>query len=240
MVFRKTHRSWVVLALWALAVSQAWGQAPQGWVSVAAGQNLPRDWEWSAEGQLRTSSSLSRWSEGLVDLGIERAFDALPGWSLGGQWRTSWEWPPEGGWTTSWRWATSAQWRTDIGDHKVGMRLRHQFGGPWMRPWDRARWRVQAKWTHDLPDGWKLEPSVETFLGHRALTTETGIRLEPVALRGRLTLDKKLAKRRHLTFGYQFQSAVHSRPSTPEHTVLLALDLELKKAKRRKKDTPSS
>jgi hypothetical protein len=109
-----------------------------------------------------------------------------------------------------------------------------------MRPWDRARWRVQAKWIHDLPDGWKLEPSVETFLGPRALSTETGIRLEPVALRGRLAIDKKLAKRRHLTLGYQFQSAVRSHPSIPEHTVLLALDLELKKVKKRKKDAPAS
>ena len=233
-----THRSLVMLAIWAVAISQAWAQAPQGWVGVSAGQNLPRDWEWSTEGQVRNAGS--RWSEGLVDLGVKRSFDALPGWSLGGQWRTGWDWPPEGGWTTSWRWATSAQWRTDIGDHKMGLRVRHQFGGPWMRPWDRARWRVQAKWTHDLPDGWKLEPSVETFLGPRALTTETGIRLEPVAVRGRLALDKKLAKRRHLTLGYQVQSAVRSHPSTPEHTVLLALDLELKKAKKRKKDAPAS
>ena len=238
MIPRMTHRCVVALALWAVAMSPSWAQVPQGWFSVSAGQNLPRDWEWSAEGQLR--SAASRWSEGLVDLGIERSFDALPGWSLGGQWRTGWDWPPEGGWTTSWRWATSAQWRTDIGDHKMGLRVRHQFGGPWMRPWDRARWRVQAKWTHDLPDGWKLEPSVETFLGPRALTTETGLRLEPVAVRGRLALDKKLAKRRHLTLGYQFQTAVRSHPSIPEHTVLLALDLELKKAKKRKKDAPAS
>ena len=109
-----------------------------------------------------------------------------------------------------------------------------------MRPWDRARWRIQAKWVHDLPDGWKLEPSVESFLGPRALTTEVGVRLEPVAVRGRLTLDKKLAKRRHLTLGYQVQSAVRSHPSTLEHTVLLALDLELKKVKKRKKDASAS
>ena len=211
-----------------------WAQVPNSWLGLSTGQNLPRGWEWSAEGQLR--SSAATWNEGLLDVGFERSFDALPGWSLGGQWRTSWDWPPEGGWTTSWRWATSAQWRTDIGDHKVGVRVRHQFGGPWMRPWDRARWRVQAKWTHDLPNGWKLEPSFETFLGPRALTTETGVRLEPVAVRGRLAIDKKLTKRRHLTLGYQAQSAVRSQPSALEHTVLLALDLELKKRKKRKKD----
>lgn len=109
-----------------------------------------------------------------------------------------------------------------------------------MRPWDGARWRVQAKWSHDLPDGWKLEPAFETFLGPRTLSTESGLRLEPVALRGRLAMDKKLAKRRHLTLGYQVQSAVHSQPSSPEHTVLLALDLELKKLRKRKKDDPGS
>ena len=226
----------MVLAIWALASSPATGQAPRGWVSVSSGQNLPRDWEWSCEGQLRNAGL--GWSEALVDLGIERSFDALPGWSLGGQWRTGWEWPPEGGWTTSWRWATSARWRMDVGDHKLGVRVRHQFRGSWMRPWDRARWRVQAKWTHDLPDGWKLEPSFETFLGPRALMTETGVRLEPLAVRGRLAIDKKLAKRRHLTLGYQVQSSVRSQPSTPEHTVLLSLDLDFKKVRKRQKESP--
>ena len=131
----------------------------------------------------------------------------------------------------------------DVGDHKLGVRVRHQFRGSWMRPWDRARWRVQAKWTHDLPDGWKLEPSFETFLGPRALMTralmtETGVRLEPLAVRGGLAIDKKLAKRRHLTLGYQVQSSVRSQPSTPEHTVLLSLDLDFKKVRKRQKESP--
>ena len=109
-----------------------------------------------------------------------------------------------------------------------------------MRAWDRSRWRLQAKWVHDLPDGWKIEPSVETFFGPRFLVTEAGVVLEPVALRGRLSVDKKLAKRRELTFGYQVQSAVRSQPSVTEHTVLLALDLELKKRKKRKKEGPET
>ena len=111
--------------------------------------------------------------------------------------------------------------------------MRHQFGGPWMRPWDRARWRLQAKWTHDLPDGWKVIPSVETFWG--ADPSLSASPLAPGAIRGRLAVDKKVAKRRHLTIGYQYQQGVHDHPSRPEHTVLLALDVGLKKVKKRKR-----
>ena len=103
-----------------------------------------------------------------------------------------------------------------------------------MRPWDRARWRLQAKWTHDLPDGWKVIPSVETFWG-----ADPSLSARPMALgavRGRLAVDKKVAKRRHLTVGYQFQQGVHAHPDRPEHTVLLALDVGLKKVKKRTRD----
>jgi len=192
------------------------------------------------EGQLRNASGHARWNEGILDAGVRRSIKAIDGLSLEGQWRTGWEWPYGGGWTTSWRWATSLIWAHDVGDHKVALRVRHQFGGSWMQAWDRSRWRVQCKWTHDLPNGWKLQPAYETFLGAPWTLQEEGGFIRPTAMRGRLALDKKLAKRRHLTLGYQFQIAVRSHPSIPEHTVLLALDLELKKAKKRKKDAPAS
>lgn len=105
-----------------------------------------------------------------------------------------------------------------------------------MRPWDRARWRLQGRWTHDLPNGWKVMPSAETFLGKTWVSTEAGTRLEPMALRGRLMIDKKVTKRRHLVFGYQWQSTLGSFPSWREHTLLMALDVDLKKAKRREKE----
>lgn len=224
----------VLAALMGLTSWALHAQAPASWLAASVGQNLPADWSWSAAGQLRTAPGAVQWREGIVDLRVGQGLDALRGWSVDGTWRTGWDWPLEGGWTTSWRWATSVKWKTDFGDHRLRLRLRHQFGGPWMRPWDRARWRLQAKWTHDLPDGWKLLPSVETFWG-----ADPGLSASPlalVAIRGRLAIDKKLARRRHLTLGYQFQQGVHAHPDRPEHTVLLALDVGLKKVKKRKSD----
>ena len=220
-------------ALMWLASCVLHAQAPGSWLAASVDQNLPADWSWSAAGQLRTAPGAVQWREGIVDLRVGQGLDALPGWSVDGTWRTGWDWPEEGGWTTSWRWATSVKWKTDFGDHSLRLRMRHQFGGPWMRPWDRARWRLQAKWTHDLPDGWKVIPSVETFWG-----ADPSLSASPVALgaiRGRLAVDKKVAKRRHLTIGYQYQQGVHDHPNRPEHTVLLALDVGLKKVKKRKR-----
>lgn len=226
-----------VLALFlGLVVPQSLAQLPASWLSASVGQALPHDWDWSLEGQLRTPTEQMRWNEGLIDVGLEKSLDVFPAWSLGGQWRTGWDWPPEGGWTTSWRWATSIRWSQDIGDDKVGLRVRHQFGGPWMRPWDRARWRVQTKWNHDLPDGWKLEPSMETFFGPNQERIESDVLLIPVGFRARLALDKKLSKRRHLTVGYQVQSPLNSAFHSSEHTLLLSWDLELKKVKKRQLD----
>lgn len=99
-----------------------------------------------------------------------------------------------------------------------------------MRPWDRARWRASLKWTHDLPSGWKLVPSGEFFLGRK------GQQLSPQAWRGRLALDKKLSKRRHLRVAYQAQAPIQGRPDVTEHTVILAVDLALKKVKRQKNE----
>ena len=223
----------LALGLATLAPLRGWGQSPQSWVALSTGQNLPHDWSWSAAGQLRTSPGALQWSEGIVDVGVGRSFDRLSGWSVDGTWRTGWDWPPEGGWTTSWRWATSLKWRTKVGDHSLRIRARHQFGGPWMRSWDRARWRLQVRWTHDLPDGMKLIPAVETFWGR-----EGGV--QPAAVRGRLSLDKKLSKRRHVTLGYQFQTGIQSHLDVAEHTVLLSCDLALKKVKKRKKDDRTS
>ena len=220
-------------ALMWLASCVLHAQAPGSWLAASVDQNLPADWSWSAAGQLRTAPGAVQWREGIVDLRVGQGLDALPGWSVDGTWRTGWDWPEEGGWTTSWRWATSVKWKTDFGDHSLRLRMRHQFGGPWMRPWDRARWRLQAKWTHDLPDGWKVIPSVETFWG-----ADPSLSASPVALgaiRGRLAVDKKVAKRRHLTIGYQYQQGLHDHPNRPEHTVLLALDVGLKKVKKRKR-----
>lgn len=217
----------VAWTLWALAGS-ALGQS---WLVVDVGQKLPSDWSWSAKSQLRTpAENMWRWDEGLVDVGLTKSLDAVPGLAVTGQWRTGWQWPQAGGWTMGWRWATSARWKTDVGDHALGVRIRHQFGGAWMRPWDRARWRAAVKWTHDLPSGWKLVPSGEFFLGRE------GGELVPQAWRGRLALDKKLSKRRHLVLAYQAQAPIQGKPEVTEHTVILALDVALKKVKRQKKD----
>ena len=221
-------------ALMWLASCVLHAQAPGSWLAASVDQNLPADWSWSATGQLRTAPGAVQWREGIVDLRVGQGLDALPGWSVDGTWRTGWDWPLEGGWTTSWRWATSVKWKKDLGDHSMRLRMRHQFGGPWMRSWDRARWRLQAKWTHDLPDGWKVIPSVETFWGADPSLSERPLAL--AAVRGRLAVDKKVAKRRHLTVGYQFQQGVHAHPDRPEHSVLLALDVGLKKVKKRKRD----
>ena len=221
-------------ALMWLASCALHAQAPASWLAASVDQNLPADWSWSAAGQLRTAPGAVQWREGIVDLRVGQGLDAFPGWSVDGTWRTGWDWPAEGGWTTSWRWATSVKWKTDFGDHSLRLRMRHQFGGPWMRPWDRARWRLQAKWTHDLPDGWKVIPSVETFWGADPSLSSSPLALG--AVRGRLAVDKKVAKRRHLTMGYQYQQGVHDHPNRPEHTVLLALDVGLKKVKKRKRD----
>ena len=221
-------------ALMWLASCALHAQTPASWLAASVDQNLPADWSWSAAGQLRTAPGAVQWREGIVDLRVGQGLDALPSWSVDGTWRTGWDWPVEGGWTTSWRWATSVKWKKDFGDHSMRLRMRHQFGGPWMRSWDRARWRLQAKWTHDLPDGWKLMPSVETFWGADPSLSSTPLAL--AAVRGRLAVDKKVAKRRHLTMGYQYQQGVHDQPNRPEHTVLLALDVGLKKVKKRKRD----
>ena len=209
-------------------------QAPGSWLAASVDQNLPADWSWSATGQLRTAPGAVQWREGIVDLRVGQGLDALPGWSVDGTWRTAWDWPAEGGWTTSWRWATSVKWKTDFGDHSLRLRMRHQFGGPWMRPWDRARWRLQAKWTHDLPKGWKVAPAVEGFWGRKTLFSEGALWLEPSAIRGRISFDKKVAKRRHVVVGYQVQSPVMAHPDAIEHTVLLSLEMSLKKPKSRR------
>ncbi len=217
----------VAWTLWALAGSAS----GQSWLVVDVGQKLPADWSWSAKSQLRTpAENMWRWDEGLVDVGLTKSLDAVPGLAVTGQWRTGWQWPQAGGWTMGWRWATSARWKTDVGDHALGVRIRHQFGGAWMRPWDRARWRAAVKWTHDLPSGWKLMPCGELFLGRE------GGELAPQAWRGRLSVDKKLSKRRHLVLAYQAQAPIQGKPEVTEHTVILALDVALKKVKRQKKD----
>ena len=220
--------------------SGALAQEFQSWTAASVAQKLPCDLDWSVQGQLRTRPNELGVGVGMTDVGVGWSPDALPGWSLDGTWRTRWEIPVEGGWTTSWRWATSVKWKTSVGDHNLRFRLRHQFGGAWMRPWDRARWRLQGRWTHDLPKGWKVMPSAETFLGTRWVSGEAGTHLEPMALRGRLVVDKKLTKRRHLAFGYQWQSTLNSFPSRHDHTLLMALDLGLKKAKFRAKARPAS
>ena len=202
----------------------------QSWIVAETSQKLPRQWSWSVKGQLRTPASSWTWNEGIVDFSARRGWAALPGWSLEGQWRAQWNWPVEGGWTQGWRWALAARWKKDIGDHAVAMRLRHQQGGDWMRPWDRARWRLKAKWTHDLPKGWKLIPSCETFWGAQTLMEGTQ-RWEAQSFRARLSIDKKVKKRRKITTGYQFQSALRDAGQPVEHTLLLMWQWTLKKRK---------
>ncbi len=193
-------------------------------------QKLPRQWSWSAKGQLRTPASSWTWNEGIVDLSARRGWAALPGLSLEGQWRTQWNWPASGGWTQGWRWALAARWKKQVGDHELAFRLRHQQGGDYMRPWDRARWRLKAKWTHDLPQGWKLVPSCETFWGAQTLIVGTS-RWETESFRARLSIDKKVKKRRKITTGYQFQSALRDAGQPAQHTLLLMWQWALKKRK---------
>lgn len=213
---------WLPLLMMALAPAASWGQ---GWLGVDVGQRLPHGWSWGSEAQWRTPDGLAAFNEVVWDVGLKRKVDAVKGLSVDAQWRTGWEQPPSGGMQTSWRWATSARWKTDVGDHELALRLRHQFGGPWLRSWDNARWRAQLAWTHDLPKGWKLEPSVEAFM-----------RFSPAggqALRARLMLDKKLSKRKRLSAGFQSQ---HAPGEQPVQTVIVAYAWSLKKWKKKAED----
>ena len=212
--------------------SQALGQS---WTGISVAQNLRRDWAWSMEGQLRSGS----WSleEGLIDASVSKDVDAVQGLDVSGQWRTAWSFPADGGWTTSWRWASSAQYKVAIGKDDVSIRLRHQWGGDWMRPWDQAKWRARVKWSHDLPDGWKFVPSAEGFWGRATHGVLGGPDLEVLALRGRLDVDKKLAKRRHLLVGYQVQTNPRTFTSV-EHRVILSFDVDLKKPAKRPTNLP--
>ena len=88
-----------------------------------------------------------------------------------------------------------------------------------MRPWDRARWRLQGKWTHDLPNGMEGHAFGRDVLGDALGFERSRNASEPTALRGRLVVDKKWTKRRHLAFGYQWQSTLNSFPSWHEHTL---------------------
>jgi regulator of sigma D len=51
-----------------------------------------------------------------------------------------------------------------------------------------------------------------------------------------LAVDKKLSKRRHLVVAYQAQAPIQGKPDVTEHTVIVALDVALKKVKRPKKE----
>ncbi|MDA0729443.1 MAG: DUF2490 domain-containing protein [Bacteroidetes bacterium] len=218
------------LAFW-IVTNQAFGQA---WTGGSVAQKFRNDWSWSTEGQLR--SDAWRVQEGLIDAGVSRAVDAVHGLDVSGQWRTAWSFPMDGGWKTSWRWATSAQYKVSFGKDDASIRFRHQWGGDWMRPWDEAKWRARIKWTHDLPDGWKLVPSAEGFWGRSTHGSLNGPDLEMRALRGRLDVDKKLDKRRHLVVGYQWQTNPQTFASV-EHRLILSLDVDLKKPKKRPSDS---
>ena len=63
-----------------------------------------------------------------------------------------------------------------------------------------------------------------------------GQQLSPQAWWGRLALDKKLSKRRHLRVAYQAQASIQGRADVTEHTVILAVDVALKKVKRQKNE----
>jgi len=208
----------------------------QTWAGVKVSQNLPRDWSWSAEGQSRTA--MGRWEETVLDLAAERSFDAVDGLALGGQWRTAAGRPLGAATAWSWRWATSLSYGIEVGDHTLNLRARHQVGGEWWRPWDAAKWRLKATWKHDLPDGWKVLPSVEGFWGTATHGVVTGPSHEFAAVRAQVAVDKKWAKRRHLVAGYQVQG--DPRCATPvEHRLVVSVEVDLKKVKKRKASPPN-
>ena len=204
-----------------------WLGVAQGWLGVDLGQSLRNDWAWGMSTQIRSESAALGFNEVVSDASVRRTFDAVDGLAVDGQWRTGWEAPLEGGLLTSWRWATSVRYKHKVGDDALVFRVRHQWGGPWMRAWDNARWRTQLRWVHDLPKGWKAIPSLEGFFR----MAEGGSQ----ALRARIVLDKKLSKRRHISCGAQWQTSP-SGPSTT--TVLCTYDWTLKKPKKPQGDEP--
>jgi hypothetical protein len=56
-------------------------------------------------------------------------------------------------------------------------------------------------------------------------------RWEAQSFRARLSIDKKVKKRRKITTGYQFQSALRDAGQPVEHTLLLMWQWTLKKRK---------
>ena len=195
------------------------------WSSASVSQKVARKTYASADFAARFDRNLSRLGTIFVDSEISR--EVLDDVNLGLIIRAGCSQTDEYHWETRSRFAFKAKYKTKIGDNSsLSFRLQYQSGTKGAGPVDFSNaTRFKASYIYKVSKEYRLSLSSEVF--YRPVYSN----YEWSDTRGRISVRKKISKRRYVTIGYQLECPRFGPDPWMEHAIICNFSLEKKRRK---------
>ena len=219
----------VLLLLFAQGAAIAQWTDYGAWTSASISQKIARKTVASADFALRWDRDFTRLGSTFINTEISREvvddLNILMAFRGGASMTDEFQWEPQR------RGAITAKYKKGVGENSsVSIRLQGQTGHKGTRPpgqgleFSQAA-RTKLTYYHKLSKKYRLSVSGEAFFRPLYNTYEWS------DIRGRLSVRKKVAKRKYLTIGYQVESPRGGPDPWVEHVLICNFGLEKKRRK---------
>ena len=199
------------------------------WTSASLSQKIMRKTVASADLAARFDRDFTRIGSTFINAEIDR--EVAKGLNLSLAFRGGASMTNEYQWEPQRRIATNARYKKGLGDKaSISIRLQYQSGHKGIRTpgegldFSKAA-RTKLTYYHKLSKKYRLSVSGEAFFRPLYNTYEWS------DIRGRISVRKKVAKRKYLTIGYQVESPRGGPDPWVEHVLICNFGLEKKRRK---------
>ena len=195
------------------------------WSSASVSQKVAKKTYASADFAARFDRDFSRLGTTFIDSEISR--EVLDDVDLGVALRVGGSQADEHQWEARRRFAFNAKYKTKVGDKSsLSFRLQYQSGTKGTGPIDFSNAaRFKAAYIYKVSKEYRLSVSSEIFFKPVYSSYEWS------DTRGRLSVRKKISKRRYVTFGYQLECPRFGPDPRVEHAIICDFSLEKKRRK---------
>lgn len=203
-----------------------------GWVSASISQKAAKKTVVSASVAMRFDREFTRLGSTFIDADLSR--EVLNDLDLVISFRAGYSMDDQYLWERQRRFSTNARYKFSLGKKSaLSIRAQYQTGHKGARtPGEGIEFsnaaRTKLTYTYKASKTYRLRLSTEAF--YRPL----GLFYEFSDLRGRISVKKKVAKRKYLTIGYQVETPRGGHDPWVEHAIICNFSLDKKRRKSEK------
>ncbi|NNE54482.1 MAG: DUF2490 domain-containing protein [Flavobacteriales bacterium] len=203
------------------------------WLQGSVSQEVVKDLSWEIEGACRLNDYATSPGSIFTDIGAKYKFSKY--FRIAGTYRYGIKLQDEGYFRPRQRFALDLSSKQDIREIELGYRFRFQ-ASPQVGGSEGSAVEFDNSMRHRISLETKLKKRTWIQVSGEIYTGREDDQLMPTDMRLKVGIDKRLKKRKYLSYGFIFNSEINNDDPLREYVAFVSYSLELKKIKLKKKE----